>query len=169
MNEVFWIRSGPAVKLAIVPRPRGGEWLEDEMRRMRRNGIDTVVSMLEPEEADWLGLAKEKAAAERAGMQFLSYPIPDVSVPPDPPEFRKFINGLVERLKSGEAIGVHCRGCIGRSTVVTACALIHLGEDPESALRDIEEERGCPVPDTYEQREWILHYTTGSWIDRLWS
>lgn len=161
MNEVFWIQGEPAVKLAIVLRPRGEEWLEDEMRRIRSAGVGVLVSFLEPEEATWLGLAQERAAAERAGMEFISYPVPDVHVPRDAAGFGKFIAGLADRLRRGQAIGVHCRGSIGRSTVAGACALVHMGWTPQAALQAIEAARGCPVPDTCEQREWILNYAAG--------
>lgn len=42
MNEIFWISpsdSSPnAPPLAIVLRPRGGEWLEDELQRFKHGG-----------------------------------------------------------------------------------------------------------------------------------
>jgi len=158
MNEVLWIEGEPAAKLAIVLRPSGGDWLDDAMRRIRRGGVETVVSLLEPDEAAWLGLAEEEAAAERAGIEFISYPIPDVHVPVDRAGFRTFVEGLARRLRAGEAIGVHCRGCIGRSTVTAACTLIHLGWHPRAALAAIRTARGCEVPDTEEQLAWILSY-----------
>jgi hypothetical protein len=34
----FWIEAG-SLRLAIVPRPRGDDWLEDELRSMRKAGI----------------------------------------------------------------------------------------------------------------------------------
>lgn len=158
MNDIFWINGDAAPHLAIVMRPRGEDWLDDEMQRIRRSGIDTVVSLLEPHEAAWLGLADEAAAAARAGMQFLSYPIPDTHVPGDTSGFRMFAASLAQKLAHGEHIGVHCRGCIGRATVTAACALIHLGWKPSAALAAIATARGVPVPDTPEQAQWILHY-----------
>ena len=139
-------------------RPNGGDWLEDELLRMRRDGIDTLVSMLEPWEAAILGLAEEQQFAEQAGMQFLSFPIPDRNTPPEHQSFHRFASDLAHRLRAGERIGVHCRGCIGRATVAAAAALIHLGWKPEDALAAIEAARGFPVPDTEEQRDWILAY-----------
>ena len=59
---------------------------------------------------------------------------------------------------AGERIGVHCRGSIGRATVATACILIHLGWDAQTALAAIAHARGVPVPDTPEQECWILEY-----------
>jgi protein-tyrosine phosphatase len=158
VEGIFWIRGNPPAPLAIVMRPRGGGWLERELERMKRGGVETLVSLLEPDEADLLDLSEEERLAEAAGMEFLSFPIPDTHVPPDPAAFRKFAAGLAERLRSGEGIGVHCRGSIGRATVTAACALIHLGWKARAALEAVESARGCPVPDTREQEEWILGY-----------
>lgn len=158
MNEVFWIEGTPPAGLAVVLCPRGGDWLEGNLRRFRTAGVRTLISLLERNEADWLGLAKEGPLAEHVGMTFLSYPIPDVHVPPDTDRFRAFAAGLANRLREGERIGIHCRGSIGRSTVTAACTLIHLGWQPEAALRAIEKARGCAVPDTEEQESWILRY-----------
>jgi protein-tyrosine phosphatase len=117
-----------------------------------------VVSLLEPGEARMLGLAKEEAAAQKAGMRFVSFPIPDVHVPQDEGRFRTFVTNLAERLRAGEKMGMHCRGSIGRATVTAACTLIHLGWTAADALKAIEKARGLEVPDTEEQRRWILSY-----------
>ena len=139
-------------------RPRGEDWLGNEMLRFKQNGIDTVVSLLESDEAELLGLAEEGPLAVAAGLHFLSFPIPDVHVPPDIKALRKFVTGLTDRLRAGEAIGVHCRGSIGRATVTAACTLIHMGWVPNAALAAITAARGCAVPDTEEQKNWILAY-----------
>lgn len=158
MKDICWIKGQPAARMAIVMRPRGGDWLDDEMQRIRSAGVEVLVSLLEPDEAEWLGLGDEAGAASRAGLQFVSYPIPDFHVPPQIRNFREFVSTLAENLRAGKAIGVHCRGCIGRSTVTAACALIHLGWTAADALAAIEAARGLQVPDTAEQREWILKY-----------
>lgn len=157
-KEVFWIEGNPPTQLAVILCPRGGNWLPHEMLRLRRSGIRTVVSLLEPQEARYLGLAEEPAAAREAGLDFLSYPIPDVCVPSDEASFRRFVASLAARLRNGDAIGVHCRACIGRAIITTACTLIELGWKPKAALAAVAEARGCEVPNTSEQREWILRY-----------
>ena len=161
MSDVFWIESSDRelrLRLAIVMRPRGHLWLEDEILGLRNSGVQTLVSMLEDWEADSLGLADEANTAQRVGLNFLSYPIPDTMTPADLAGFRGFVDELAQRLRAGEGIGVHCRGCIGRSTIAAACSLIHLGWKPPEALAAIEAARGCRVPDTEQQREWILAY-----------
>jgi protein-tyrosine phosphatase len=158
VSEIFWIKGEPQVPLAIVMRPRADELLRDDLIGLKRGGIDTVISLLEKDEAAWLGLAEEDSIAMQVGLNFLSHPIPDVHVPENPIVFRVFVAGLADRLLDREHIGIHCRGSIGRSTVTAACILIHLGWTPRDALAAVEEARGCAVPDTLEQELWILHY-----------
>ncbi len=158
MNDIFWIKGDPPAPLAIVLRPRGGDWLEEELLRMKNNGIQTIVSLLEKQEAAFLDLSDEGRVAKQVGMQFLSFPIPDTQIPSDPDAFQNFVHYLVGRLRAGEHIGIHCRGSVGRATLTAACALIHLGWLPRSALAAIQTARGCPVPDTQEQEQWILQY-----------
>ena len=158
MSNVFWIEGNPPVSLAIVLCPHGDRLLKEELLNFKRGGVDTLVSLLEPEEAAWLGLAKEGALAKEAGMQFLSYPIPDVHVPPDTASFRSFVIGLADRIRAGERVGMHCRGCIGRAPLTAACTLIHLGWKAMYALVAIQAARRCMIPDTEEQLRWILSY-----------
>jgi protein-tyrosine phosphatase len=160
MEEIFWIKGDPPAPLAIVICPCGDDWMEDDLLRMKQAGIQTLVSLLEEKEEVLLGLEDEGPAAVFNGLNFLSFPIPDRNTPPDTASFQEFAAGLADRLRSGESIGIHCRGSIGRSTVTAACALIHLGWQPKAALAAIEEARGCPVPDTKEQKAWILSYKT---------
>jgi protein-tyrosine phosphatase len=163
VDDVLWIEGDPQIKLAIVLKPRGDDWLKDDLIEIRRGGssavgVDTLVSLLEPDEAVWLGLGDERRLAEEAGMAFLSYPIRDVHVPDNVHTFRAFVAGLAERLRAGEGIGLHCRGSIGRAPTTAACTLIHLGWKAQDALDAIQAARGYPIPDTEEQLRWILNY-----------
>lgn len=157
-KDVFWIADSG---LAIVMRPRGDEWLKDDLAHLRHSGIRTLISAVEDWEAHALGLVREGELAEAVGLHFISYPMQDRSTPSDYEDFRRFVRSLATRLETGEKIGVHCRGCIGRSTVVTACTLITMGWSAADALRAIEIAREFPVPDTEEQRVWILAFGAG--------
>jgi hypothetical protein len=158
MKSIFWIEGNPPATLAIVLCPLGDDSLEDELLSLKRGGIETLVSMLESSEAIYLGLEDEGPAAVHLGLKFISYPIPDTRIPVDTASFRAFAASLADRLRAGEHIGVHCRGSIGRSTVTVACVLIHLGWKPKTALAAIAAVRGFAVPDTQEQKNWILRY-----------
>ena len=158
MRDIFFINGLDRGRLAIVLRPRGGDWLEDELRRIQGAGIQILASMLEPEEADELGLNDEAKLTANVGMEFFGFPIPDRTTPSEDSAFRIFVALLAGRVQSGQAVAVHCRGSIGRATVAAACTLIHLGWQPQDALALVEAARACAVPDTLEQREWILRY-----------
>jgi protein-tyrosine phosphatase len=157
VSEVLWIGTRPKVPLAVVLCPRG-ENLKQALAEWKGGGIETVVSLLEKDEAQWLGIGEEGPTAKSLGLNFLSFPIPDANTPLNPAAFRAFVAGLAERLVAGERICVHCRGSIGRSTITAACTLIHLGFSAATALAAVEAARGCAVPDTLAQETWILNY-----------
>jgi protein-tyrosine phosphatase len=157
VSEIYWIGTKLKVSLAVVSCPRDGK-LKNDLVDMKMGGVETVISMLEPDEAAWLGLADEGRVAEEVGLNFISFPIPDANVPLDPVMFQTFVSDIAQRVMAGENFGVHCRGSIGRSTVTAACVLIQLGFTPHTALATIEAARGCAVPDTLEQERWILRY-----------
>lgn len=165
MKEIFWIAPLPdsappsiVPRLAIVLRPRGGQFLRSELIKFKEAGIRILVSLMEAKEAVIFGLAEEPEIAEELGLMFLPFPMRDHSIPKDPLSFRGFVQDLAERLRAGRVVGIHCQGSIGRATMTAACALIHLGWKPAAALAAIQEARGCQVPDMQEQEDWILNY-----------
>lgn len=151
ITQPYWITN----QLAIVPRPRGGDWLEDEMVALREAGIEIVVSMLQEIEAAELGLEHESKEATNARLQFVNFAIPDRDTPTDKQTFIQFLLLLEKNLANGKRIGIHCRACIGRASITAASLLIRSGVAPEKAWAQISAARGCPVPDTIEQREWV--------------
>jgi hypothetical protein len=159
MKSIYWIQHGPKPSLAIVARPRGEDWLYGDLLAIKSSGIDILVSLLEPDEAIDLGLGREGDLAQKAGMEFVSFPIVDRTTPENRQNFCKLISRLTEALRTGKHVGVHCRGSIGRSTVIAASILIESGWNAVEALRMIEEARGCRVPDTDAQQRWILNFT----------
>ncbi len=47
---------------------------------------------------------------------------------------------------------------IGRAAVIAACVLAMLGVAVDTAFEAIAVARGCPVPDTLEQRAWVAQF-----------
>jgi protein-tyrosine phosphatase len=158
MNTILWIGEADPSRLAFVLRPRGDEWLQSDLEQARASGIDILVSLLTAEDNEELGLTEEARIAQQLGMQFISYPILDRCIPSDTESFRSLIFKLRDEVRAGRSVGAHCRGCIGRATVLLACTMIALGWNPEEALCRIEKARGFQVPDTQEQLKWILSF-----------
>jgi len=158
MNPL-WIKI-EGVRLAITPRPRGKDWLEDDIRFLQRAGVDVLVSALTPAEAEELGLLEESQFCQSNGLEFLSLPIEDRSVPSSFNEIDGLLNSVTDYLRNGKAVGVHCRAGIGRSSMIVASALIRNGLSVDTAFSAIQEARGCSVPDTPEQRQWVERYAS---------
>jgi protein-tyrosine phosphatase len=144
--------------MALAPRPRGGDWLEDEMAAWRRTGIDTVLSLLTSDEEQDLDLKLEAGEAKARGMAFVSLPIPDRQVPNSESEVSAILERLDADLSAGKNVLVHCRQGVGRTGLVAACLLVTKGMTPEAAVKALSAARGTPVPETAEQRRWIDHY-----------
>jgi protein-tyrosine phosphatase len=64
LSEIYWIEAGVTPKLAIMARPRAGDWLGDEV-------------------VHW-----------KTGIEYLSFPIRDRGVPSDVIEASRFASGV---------------------------------------------------------------------------
>lgn len=155
--ELYLIPTPAPGRVAILPRPRGGDWLADEVAAWRRAGVDIVLSMLTPDEVADLGLTAEADECRAHGIEFLTLPVPDRGVPALGAA-ADMIARLAGLVAGGKTVAIHCRQGIGRSAIVAAGVLVTLGVDAEAALRTVGEARGCPVPETPEQRRWVAGF-----------
>jgi protein-tyrosine phosphatase len=150
-----WIELAAAGRLAIAPRPRAEDWLEDEIAGWKDVGVDVVVSLLEDDEIRDLHLMGEEAACVRKGIGFLRFPIPDRAVPESRLQTRCLADDLSGRIRAGRSVLIHCRAGIGRSSLIAACVMDRLGVAASEALARISRARGLQVPDTDAQRDWL--------------
>lgn len=156
--QLYWIDGGSPGRLALLPRPRGGEWLEDEVRAWKNEKIDIVLSLLTEEEMEELGLEREAALCAADGLEYISFPIDDHGVPDSTLKMRQLATKMAANLAEGKSLAIHCRAAIGRSAVVAATILSFGGMDVGTAFQKIAAARGCPVPDTDEQRQWVENF-----------
>src|SRR5204862_7745684 len=92
--QLYWLPHKWPGRLAMAPRPRGGDWLDDEMSAWRVAGIDLVVALLTPDEVAECELEREADAAARAGIRFRAFPIADRDVPASRSGFRGLVNEI---------------------------------------------------------------------------
>ncbi len=142
-----------------MARPRGGDWLNDEMNGLREAGVNVLVSMVTPAEMTELELQGEADAASGMGLDFISCPTPDRGIP-DAQHFRSLLDHLVAELSEGHHVVVHCRAGIGRASLVAAALLMSEGMTGSDAWEVVSTARGMSVPDTDEQRTWPLQVLT---------
>jgi protein-tyrosine phosphatase len=153
--DIYWIDGISCGRLAIVGRPRAGDWLADEIADWKASGLTDIVSLLEAFEVRETGLTQEALWAAKAGLGFESFPIPDRGVPASVPAAHALCVSLAYKVRNGQAVGIHCRASIGRAGLMAAGVLAHLGISLEEAWRRTSAARGRPVPDTEEQRQWL--------------
>lgn len=157
-KDLYWIDGSWPGKLATAARPRGGDWLKDDIASWKRAGIDAVLSLLTPEEERDMELRHESGEAKSQGMEFTSFPIPDRQIPRSEAKWAEVLDRVTRTLSDGKNVVVHCRQGIGRSGLVAACLLVRKGMSPGAAVDSVSAARGVSVPETSEQRDWIDHY-----------
>jgi protein-tyrosine phosphatase len=148
---------GPG-RLAIMPHPKGDEWLAEELRSLKEQGATLIVSLLEEEQVEDLGLRQEAALCAEAGLRFRFFPIMDHCVPPLEQGTFDFIEELAREVRAGEGVAVHCMAGIGRSGLVCISVLMALGMEPVAAMNAASDARGFALPETDEQCLWLRYY-----------
>ncbi|MEP6902609.1 MAG: dual specificity protein phosphatase family protein [Actinomycetota bacterium] len=151
LAEIYWITDS----LAMMPRPRGNDWLEDEIISYKNYGIDIVVSLLKRSEIYELEIEKEEIWCSEKGIIFLNFPIVDRQVPESFEETLKFVEKLKSLIEESKKIAIHCRQGIGRSSLIASSILVLQGFSVKNAFEKIVKARGCEVPDTKEQIDWV--------------
>lgn len=135
----------------ITTRPRV---LPDDLETLKAAGIQTLVSLQEPQEAAAVGLKTQAQTCADIGIDFLNHPIRDMHLP-DAAPFRSFAAALAARLQESDNIAIHCYASIGRSGMLACAVLGHFGYTSTTALAHVSKMRGTPVPDTAEQTAFI--------------
>ena len=141
---------------AIMARPSIEADAAASVVNIARLGIKLVVSLLEPSEARILGLDNEREQVKAHAMAFVSFPIPDMGLPPSVRKFAGLSRMLFKQVDGGVNTLVHCHAGIGRSGLVAAGILLHCALDPEQAFAHVSRIRGVRVPETREQEFWLV-------------
>jgi protein-tyrosine phosphatase len=148
--DLFWVTH----QLAVVTRPLGGDRLAAELRRLRSDGIDVLVSCLTRDEEAESGLLDEETLAVAAGMGFVRTTIDDHSIPVDG-SIDPALDELNAALQAGRRVAVHCWMGLGRSPTVVSALLIADGKAADEAIGLVSLARGTTVPETEAQRAWL--------------
>src|SRR5262245_44276362 len=146
--DLFWIRGPWRGKLAVITRPRRGDWLEDEVSAWLRADLDVVVSLLERDEAAQLELRDEGDVAKSKNVQFISFPIPDRGVPASTKEALALLGEIAVKLEEGRNVAIHCRQSVGRSGLMAAGLLVMSGVGVDTAIDAVSAARGQTIPET---------------------
>ena len=143
----------------------GGFPSQEKIDILEKMGVIYFVNLTVPGER---GVVEYKTVHTK-----INYPIRDYSVPINTAEYKKFIARLcdiINSLKDGEKIYIHCKGGHGRCGVVVASILcIHHNIDSEHSLhltnkyqsdRKIMREKWRMIgsPQTLEQKNFVRNF-----------
>lgn len=140
------------------PMPFGPYDPQGEMlNHYREQGVDTILVLVEEEEA----LAKTQrnllALYTNLGFEVLQYPIPDFSIPAVG-LIDEAIATCIQRAQTGHSVVVHCNAGIGRTGLVMAClAKRILGLDGGQAVEWVRQFIPHAV-ETPDQARFVLEY-----------
>lgn len=156
--RIFWmdtiLEKG---NLGMMAKPRGGDWLKDEILKLKNYNVDCVVSLLEKDEEFECAIESEKLLCEKHLIEFISFPIQDREIPVSKKQFRTLINQLHQMLQEGKNVVVHCRMGIGRTSLVCAGILLTNGIKKQEVFEILSQKRTLSVPDTQEQIDFIIN------------
>ncbi len=141
-----------------------GRWdrdLKADLRVLRDDyGTDTLVSVMEEHEYHGYGIPELFERDLIGDIEVLRFAIEDMNIPKEAEaeEYEALIRDIVERMRQGKNVVVHCRGGLGRTGTVAACVLVALGRHTaEDAIKAVREARRGTIQ-THEQEEFVRRF-----------
>lgn len=147
-----------------MPKP-SGDWLKEDVGFYASLGIVRIISLIEPEEVEELNLKDQKRICESFGLGFVSFPIPDYGLP-DPEPFSELADETRHDIEGGASVAIHCRAGIGRSGMLSCTIIAPWFGAAQTAIDHVTKARGVKVPDTEEQRNFVIQLFDPSWAER---
>jgi protein-tyrosine phosphatase len=116
-------------KLLLHSMPGRFEALESVWHQLRSEAIGAIVCLTEQYEIA-LKSAKYAEALEAGSVpcSVVCFEIREGGVPEDREAFWTLANSVAQRLRSGDAVLVHCAGGVGRTAMFGTAVLLALGE-----------------------------------------
>ena len=169
-TDPLWIDSveagsaGGRIGMTICPGKQsasnyGEPWKRDlkaDIQTIAAWGATTVITLTEADEMAMLGISHIGDEVAAAGMRWVHMPITDMKAPD-----RRFQQAwdkhgaeVLEQLRSGRRVLVHCRGGMGRAGTVAALLLINLQVPAEEAIRQVRAARQGAI-ETALQVAWL--------------
>jgi protein-tyrosine phosphatase len=155
-TKVYWVHDfANGAKPGIMPRPRGDDWLEEEIIKLKKQNIGSWVSLLEQQEINELGLRNQQTLCFKHELEYINFPIVDRNIPEKGNKIDSLIDQLYQKIQTGNSVVIHCRMGIGRSSIIAGCILLKAGFKTDQILQKITSARGLKVPDTDQQVQWL--------------
>ena len=124
---------------------------------LESNSYRALVSLVEVQEFDqFISYSKFEETIGKRNFSWFSHPLRDMTAPDEifTADFFETQSSLLECLRSGEKIAIHCKGGLGRSGTIAALLLCHLGFSAEKSIELVRKSRPGAI-ETKEQEIFI--------------
>jgi len=147
----------------------------EKLRRLLAVGVDHVVNLTEPHEANWQGVAlvdyvpELTALAAEQGRKIVCrrFPIRDLDVP-SVETMQAILDDIDEAVAARRRILSHCWGGRGRSSTVVGCYLarhgLAVGDEALALIRYLrrtDAKAQAEAPETADQKEFVRRWAVG--------
>jgi len=164
----YWV--APGLMAGCYPGADDEEQAQEKLRGLLDTGIRHVISLMEPDEANWDGKPfvpyanQMTALADMMGVTvgFNRMPIEDMSIP-SKAHMTRILDLIDRNMQNDQPVYVHCWGGRGRTGTVAGCYLARHGYasgqkvlDLIQNLRQGTEDQHKASPETQEQVNMVL-------------
>ena len=114
--------------------------IEDTISQLKGRGVTAILSMTPKEEMKGLNADSIPAVCQQNDIQWFNMETVDFKVPDAEAlvKWGQYKENLVNVIKQGNKVAVHCKGGTGRSGVGVAMLLLELGKDGDQAIADVK-------------------------------
>ena len=127
------------------------------------NRYRSLVSLVEVHEFDqFISYPKFEEKIGKRNFSWFFHPLKDMTAPDEifRERFFETQSHLLENLRSGKKIAIHCKGGLGRSGTIAALLLRHLGFSAEKSIELVRKSR--PGAIETEEQEIFIQSNSGS-------
>lgn len=133
------------IGITIAPGRNKGVWKRDlvqDLTRIRDEyNTDILVTLLENRDLRDIKATDLFSQVEALGMESIHFPMRDKWIPADIVPFQDLVVQVVDKVRQGKNVVVHCNGGKGRSGLLVTCCLIYLGIPFGESIERVREAR----------------------------
>lgn len=143
--------------------------LAQDLASIRAWGAAALVSLVERDELELLGITAIGKQAQRIALDWYHLPIADFRAPG--PAFEQGWSEcgqtILTRLRKGERIMIHCLAGLGRTGTIAARILVELGLPPRAAIAHVREARPGAIQNPEQERYLLERHWLSAYPPRL--